>query len=533
MVETSFQKLKSHLASFDKVVKVRTTPDAITEGSWGFEHTKAVFKQEIISFIKTLRDLFKDFDDGLHNELNEVKTVFNQMEAVLKQCSVDKKYFDIQKKDFFLGNDRLLEHIICQDVMNIVMYADYVNVNVLSANNECLVHDNFEIERFLNNISFNNQNAPDIPEFFKINEWQAKLDAKDVSIANMRKHIESLKGKSVIEKDATPNKAKVIAPGLFKLDLEPLSPKVLKNRDAHIDYIKHTQENAYILWELEVLVYVTATCPSITKPSEKLVAITPLNRSKKVRSQPSGNTKNNKISQTTSSNIKNKVEVQPRSVKSSLNKTNRVSEPVCNADIKHTSLNKPTGRTFTIVGNSCPLTRITSTKVEPLKETTLKSVTTSNPEIKIYRRKTKAANSVVQIILWYLDSGCSKHMTGNRSQLINFVHKFLGTVRLGNDQIAKIMGYDLVVAFHKHTCYIRDLEEAVATACFTQNRSLIRKRHNNTPYELPHNKKPNLPYFYVFGALCYPTNDSEDLGKLKPKADIGIFVGYAPAKKAL
>nr|GEZ61020.1 integrase, catalytic region, zinc finger, CCHC-type, peptidase aspartic, catalytic [Tanacetum cinerariifolium] len=48
---------------------------------------------------------------------------------------------------------------------------------------------------------------------------------------------------------------------------------------------------------------------------------------------------------------------------------------------------------------------------------------------------------VVQIVLWYLDSGCSKHMTGNRSQLINFVSKFLGTVRFGNDHIAKIMGY--------------------------------------------------------------------------------------------
>ncbi|GJR33282.1 retrovirus-related pol polyprotein from transposon TNT 1-94 [Tanacetum coccineum] len=58
------------------------------------------------------------------------------------------------------------------------------------------------------------------------------------------------------------------------------------------------------------------------------------------------------------------------------------------------------------------------------------------------------------------------------------------------------------------------------------------KRHNKTSYELLHNKKPDLSYLHVFGALCYPTNDSEDLGKLKPKADIGIFVGFAPAKKA-
>ncbi|GJY95702.1 retrovirus-related pol polyprotein from transposon TNT 1-94 [Tanacetum coccineum] len=74
--------------------------------------------------------------------------------------------------------------------------------------------------------------------------------------------------------------------------------------------------------------------------------------------------------------------------------------------------------------------------------------------------------------------------------------------------------------------------EAVATACYTQNRSFIRKRHNKTPYELLHNRKPDLSYLYVFGALCYPTNDSEDLGQLKPKANIGIFIGYSPEKKA-
>ncbi|GJY21052.1 retrovirus-related pol polyprotein from transposon TNT 1-94, partial [Tanacetum coccineum] len=74
--------------------------------------------------------------------------------------------------------------------------------------------------------------------------------------------------------------------------------------------------------------------------------------------------------------------------------------------------------------------------------------------------------------------------------------------------------------------------QAVVTACYTQNHSLIRKRHNKTPYELLHDRKPDLTYFHVFGALCYPTNDSEDLDKLKPKVDIGIFTCYAPAEKA-
>ncbi|GKA54846.1 retrovirus-related pol polyprotein from transposon TNT 1-94 [Tanacetum coccineum] len=74
--------------------------------------------------------------------------------------------------------------------------------------------------------------------------------------------------------------------------------------------------------------------------------------------------------------------------------------------------------------------------------------------------------------------------------------------------------------------------EAVATACYTQNHSIIRLRHGKTPYEILPDKPPDLSFFHVFGALCYPTNDSENLGKLQPKADIGIFIGYAPTKKA-
>nr|GFB52900.1 retrovirus-related Pol polyprotein from transposon TNT 1-94 [Tanacetum cinerariifolium] len=74
--------------------------------------------------------------------------------------------------------------------------------------------------------------------------------------------------------------------------------------------------------------------------------------------------------------------------------------------------------------------------------------------------------------------------------------------------------------------------EAVATACLTQNRSIICLRHGKTSYELMHGKQPDLSFFNVFGALCYPTNDSENVGKLQPKADIGIFIGYAPTKKA-
>ncbi|GKF54302.1 retrovirus-related pol polyprotein from transposon TNT 1-94 [Tanacetum coccineum] len=58
--------------------------------------------------------------------------------------------------------------------------------------------------------------------------------------------------------------------------------------------------------------------------------------------------------------------------------------------------------------------------------------------------------------------------------------------------------------------------EAVAAACYTQNCSIIRLRHGKTPYEILHDKLLDLSYFHVFGALCYPTNDSENLGNSGP-----------------
>ncbi|GJV47080.1 hypothetical protein Tco_1437292 [Tanacetum coccineum] len=82
MVNTSLKKLKHHLAGFDVVVKERTTATAITEGSWGFEHTKACFRDEIIPFVKALKDLFNTFDQYLIDELFEVQNVFQSNEQL-------------------------------------------------------------------------------------------------------------------------------------------------------------------------------------------------------------------------------------------------------------------------------------------------------------------------------------------------------------------------------------------------------------------------------------------------------------------
>nr|GEV43404.1 retrovirus-related Pol polyprotein from transposon TNT 1-94 [Tanacetum cinerariifolium] len=328
--------------------------------------------------------------------------------------------------------------------------------------------------------------------------------------------------------------------------------------------------------------------------------------------------------------------------------------------------------------------------------------------VSIKEKQKKQQLKVVQLCLWCVDSGCSKHMTENLKLLINFVWKFLGTVRFENDHVAAILGFgdlqsgnilitrvyfieglghnlfsvgqfcdsDLEVAFRRNTCFVRNLEgvyllkgnrttnlytinlhdmasaspiclmarassnkswlwhqrlshlnfdtindlskndlvsglpkfkyhkehlcpsceqgkskraphppkpvpnssqslhllhmdlcgpmriasingkryvlvimddysqaartmlifsraplflwaEAIATACFTQNRSIIHRRFNKTPYELINGKKPDISLLYVFGALCYPKNDRKDIRKLGEKGDIGFFIGYS------
>ncbi|GJU05730.1 hypothetical protein Tco_1122160 [Tanacetum coccineum] len=334
LVKTSFQKLKNHLASFDKVVKVRTTPNAITEGSWGFKYTKKVFLEEVIPFLNSLRSSFKYFDNGLHSELNE--------------------------KELSLDNGQLLDHIICQDVMNIVMHADSVSVNDnLSrqhTDNKCLVNDNLEIEKL-------EQENDHLFELL-LSKHIVHICVNSLASCNECCEMQQsfIQGKNVVENDVQQNNPNVIALGI----------------------------------------------KSSTGAS---------------RSQPLGNTKKNRISQTTSSNHKNKVEDQPRSVKSNSNKKNRVIEPVCNANVKYTTLNAYSEliyvkcnqcmfdanhdvcflefvndvnvrQTFTIDRNMWSLTRITSTKVVPLKKTTSKLAITQNLKVKVYSRRPKVTKSV-------------------------------------------------------------------------------------------------------------------------------------------
>nr|GEX03447.1 retrovirus-related Pol polyprotein from transposon TNT 1-94 [Tanacetum cinerariifolium] len=122
MMNSSLKKLKFHLASFDMVVKERTTATAITKGTWGFKHTKACFRDEIIPFVKSLKELFNSFDQFLIDELTEVQNIFKQIEQAVEKHCVKKNKFQNEMKNVLKDNDRLLEQTISIDIVNIVMH---------------------------------------------------------------------------------------------------------------------------------------------------------------------------------------------------------------------------------------------------------------------------------------------------------------------------------------------------------------------------------------------------------------------------
>nr|GFC46052.1 integrase, catalytic region, zinc finger, CCHC-type, peptidase aspartic, catalytic [Tanacetum cinerariifolium] len=175
----------------------------------------------------------------------------------------------------------------------------------------------------------------------EVADLNAHLQEKVLVITALK---EQLKGKEVLSKAVSLNP---IDPALLQVDVVPLVLKLRKNRTAHIDYLKHTLEEAATLRELV--------------ESERLLS--PLNTP----------------------------------LAYACKYTRRIQELLM------------------ILQQTCP--RITELGTKPV------GVTPKNQN-----------KQVVQIVLWYLDSGCSKHMTGDRSQLINFVQKFLGTVKFGNEE---------------------------------------------------------------------------------------------------
>ncbi|GJT72252.1 retrovirus-related pol polyprotein from transposon TNT 1-94 [Tanacetum coccineum] len=231
MVNTSLKKLKRHLTGFDQVVKERTTATAITEGTWGFEHTKACFRDEIIPFIKNLKDIFNNFNRYLVEELADVQKVFYQMEQAVEQHRLESRTFEVKMNQVLSENERLLAQAIDKDIVKtvvnlsvnasgetvtecqkcleleteLVKKKDFVDKETYDKLCKCFTtlekhcitleaDSQLNQEIFQQENSVLNQNAPSFTQLFELSELKAQSQAKDTVIVKLKEQIKSLKG---------------------------------------------------------------------------------------------------------------------------------------------------------------------------------------------------------------------------------------------------------------------------------------------------------------------------------------------------
>nr|GEX35796.1 reverse transcriptase zinc-binding domain-containing protein [Tanacetum cinerariifolium] len=307
MMNSSLKKLKFHLASFDMVVKERTTATATTKGTWGFKHTKACFRDDIIPFVKALKELFNSFDQFLIDELTEVQNVFSQMEQARnnsfseKSAPTSDQLFEIndlkaqsQEKDIVIvklkeklkslsGNvqDRKIKREL-EEIETINIELDH-RVTKLVAENEHLkqtykqLYDSIKSSRVRSKEQCDDLIKQVNLKSTKVSDLNASLHEKVLVITALKETLSKIKGKAVVN-EAVPLHS--IDPELLKIDVAPLATKLRNNKTAHTDYLRHTQEEIATLREI-----VERT---------KLMDMTPKTNNKKIRSTKhiplSGNT---------------------------------------------------------------------------------------------------------------------------------------------------------------------------------------------------------------------------------------------------
>ncbi|GJV70717.1 retrovirus-related pol polyprotein from transposon TNT 1-94 [Tanacetum coccineum] len=304
-------------------------------------------------------------------------------------------------------------------------------------------------------------------QYFEIQDLNAQLQGKGIAISELKKLIEKMKGKSV----ETKFKPSVIRqPNAFKSQRQSIlgKPATFSDSLAKQDFSKPK----------------SVTTNNVSNDSSKPVTAQILPQ--KVKS----------IS-------KNTNVIAPGMYKIHT-KTNQTRTPQLPQDIRKTN-KRVSFSTGVIPTTSVSRPQLKSNKMEDRvmpnnSQGKKQEVEDHRRNFKFSKNKTSATacndslnaqtSNLVEIILFIVDSGCSKHMTGNLKLLSNFVEKFLGTVKFGNDQIALILGYgdlvqgkitikrvyyveglnhnlfsvgqfcdaDLEVAFRKSTCYIRDLQ---------------------------------------------------------------------------
>nr|GEV97024.1 hypothetical protein [Tanacetum cinerariifolium] len=436
-------------------------------------------------------------------------------------------------------------------------------------------------EIFQRDNSVSNQSAPSFDQYFELNELKAQSQEKDTVIRKLKERIKSLcgnmnkdkvkkdieeietinielaledelrklKGKALVDNVVTSH---TIAPEMLKIDVEPIALKLLNNMIVHSDYLRQTQEQATIL-------------------------------KKVVKQEKSHNPLNNSLDHACCSKhmtgyrsqLTNFVNRFLGTIKFGNDRMEKIigygDYQIGDVTISRVYYVEGLGHNLFFVGQLC----------NNLYTLSLGNMMASSP-ICLLSKASKTKSWLWHRRLSYLNFGAINHLARhnhvrglpklkfendhlcsactmgksmkkphkpkyedtNQEKLYLLHMDLYGPMRVASvnekkyilvivDDYSRFTWQNGVVERRNRTLieaartmliYVKAplflWAEAVATVCYTQNHSIIRLRHDKTPYELLHDKLPYLSFFHIFGALCYLTNNSENLGKLQSKADI-------------
>ncbi|GJZ15756.1 putative ribonuclease H-like domain-containing protein [Tanacetum coccineum] len=350
----------------------------------------------------------------------------------------------------------------------------------------------------------------------EISDLNASLQEKVLVITALKDDLRKLKGKALVDNVVTKH---TIDPEMLKIDVEPITPKLLNKKTAHSAYIKHTQEEATVLRDL--VEQVKSKYPldhSLESACRRLShlnfgEINHLARHGLVRGLPKLKFEKDHLC---SACAMGKSKKKPHKLKSE--DTNQEKLYLLHMDLCGTMrVASVNGKNYILVIVD-DYSRFTWVKCLRSKDEALdfiiKFLKMIQVRLKVPVRRIRTDNGtefVNQTLREYYEKVSISHETYvARSPQQN------GIVERRNRTLIEVACTMLIYA--KASLFL--WAEVVSTACYTQNRSVVRLRQGKTPYELSHDKLPDLSFFHVFGTLCYLTNDSENLGKLLPKADI-------------
>nr|GEY89624.1 hypothetical protein [Tanacetum cinerariifolium] len=375
----------------------------------------------------------------------------------------------------------------------------------------------------------------ELPKVSMVNTSLKKLKHH---LAALRDALRKLKGKTLADNAVISH---YMALEMLNVDVEPLNPRLLKNRSAHSDYLKHTQEEAASLREIveqeksknplnAYLDYVCNACPltRITTiaevPFRKPIALesdTPKPVVTLVYSKETQKIKNN-VSVSKSKNIKSLS-----TNKKEPDKSEDLQFPMfhllllMNAGLsKLFSARQGLVRGFSKLNfekyHLCYACAMGKRKKKHHKP---KSKDTNQEKLYLLHMylcgpmRVASINEKKYILVIVDDYSRFTWVKCLRSkdEALDFIFKFLKIIKVRLKVHVRRIRIDNGIEFVNQTLReYYEQAEGVATACYTQNRSIVRLRHDKTPYEILHDKLPDLSFFYVFGALCYPTNDNFD-----------------------